>query len=302
MENLKTCYIINFYLGDRRRSTPEYETDKLSFLKKQIEYLSSVSHNLSQVVFNFNLREEDYFYISEIFKITPKKIGSANIVVSVRPNIGMSYGAWSDLFVKYQTEFDYYIFNEDDYFFVEPNWDQYLIAKYKNSPNCGYLCMHVRNPDLWNGYQKHAGHSSGIASTENLLKVYNEHNCLPHNATPTNYIKGVNAQDYREGENSQNIFSFAFIKLGMNVLDISDDYRLQFSMTEPHDPDIWRLYWWNDKDLILPAKLIFNAEHRWYSSWDLEFTQDLIYSTVEEALECFNNQISLEDLRFNKKP
>ena len=48
----------------------------------------------------------------------------------------MSYGAWSDVFKKYQDKFNYYIFNEDDYFFVEDNWDDYLI---KNGWDNNYI-------------------------------------------------------------------------------------------------------------------------------------------------------------------
>lgn len=300
MKSYKTCYVVNFYLGDRRNTNSAYENDRLSYLIKQIECLSAIPHNLSKIVFNFNLREEDYHYVSKIWEITPKRLGTADVVVSIRPNKGMSYGAWNDTFVKYKTKYDYYIFNEDDYFFIEPNWDKYLITKYNTSENCGYLCMMVRNPDWWNEYRKHAGHSTGIASTENLLKVYNKYQILPHNDVHTNWVKDDNHSEYQKGENSQLIFSFAFIELGMNVLDVSDDYRVEFNMTAESDPDIWRLFWWNDKVLITPALLLFEGNYTWYMSGDEEFSKGEIYSTIEEALECYEKQLKLEDLRSNK--
>ena len=299
MENPKSCYVVNFYLGDRRNNSPQYKNDKLSYLIKQIECLSAIPHNLSKIIFNFNLREEDYSYISRIWDITPKKLGTADVTLSIRPNRGMSYGAWNDIFEKYKTKYDYYIFNEDDYFFVEPNWDNYLVNKYSTSKNCGYLCMMVRNPAWWNGYRKHAGSSVGIASTENLLKVYNKYGVLPHNDVHTNWKEGDNHSEYQKGENSQLIFSFAFIELGMNVLDISDDYKSPFNMTGEGDHDIWILYQWNENPLILPAVLIYNNPHTWYISGDNEFAKGNIFSTVEEAQECYKKQTSLEELRFN---
>ena len=290
MDPVKTCYIINFYLGDRRNINPFYEDDKLSYLKKHIELLSAIPHNLSKIVFNFNLREEDYHYISEIWKITPKRLGTADVTLSIRPNKGMSYGAWNDTFEKYKSQYDYYIFNEDDYFFIEPNWDQYLVTKYTSSENCGYLCMMVRQPAWWNGYKKHAGHSVGIASTENLLKVYYKYGVLPHNNVHTEWKQGDDHSEYQKGENSQILFSFAFIELGMNVLDVSDDYKVAFNMTGEGDHDIWKLYWWNEKELITPAHLLFNLPYSWYISGDNEFLKGNIYSTVDEALQCYKTQ------------
>jgi len=290
MENPKVCYVINFYLGDRRKPTPQYENDKLIYLKKHIEYLSSVKHNLSKIIFNFNIRPEDYKFVTEIFTITPKKINSTDVLISFRKNSGMSYGAWSDVFEKYTTEFDYYIFNEDDYFFIEPDFDTYLVNKYNSYDDCGYLCVMVRNPDFWNNFQKHAGHSAGIASSINLLKVFNKYKCLPHNKGELNYLSG---------ENSQIKFSFAFIEIGLNVYDICDDYKVSFNMTGEFDHDTWILYDWNKKELIIPAVVALGNIYSWRTSNDLEFSKEFIHSTQKEAWECFTKKISLGKLRYN---
>jgi len=300
--NSKVCYISNFYFGERRVEVTPQKEDRLLYLKHQIITLSQYTHNLSKIIFNFNLREKDISYINEIIKLTPKQIQNTPVELIFRQNKGMSYGAWSDIFIKYQNEFDYYIFNEDDYFFIEPNWDQYLITKYTTTENCGYLCMMVRNPEWWNYYKKHAGHSSGIASTENLLKVYNKYGVIPHNDVHTKWKHGDDHSEYQKGENSQLIFSFAFIELGMNVLDISDDYKLNFNMTAPEDPDIWKMFHWNEKELITPAYLIFEPTHTWYmtSHDEYQFIPENIYSTVEEALKCYEDKINLKTLRSNK--
>ena len=77
-------------------------------------------------------------------------------------------------------EYDYFIFNEDDYFVVENNWDEYLIRKYHTLPDTGYLCPIQRDEDEWNDYKPHAGHSFGIASTKSLNKVWDKYGKLPH--------------------------------------------------------------------------------------------------------------------------
>jgi len=297
MENPKVCYNIVFYFGDRRKPIDQYEEDRLFYYKKQIEYLASVPHNLTSIIFTINFREEDYKYVSEIFEITPKKIGSAEVILSFRKNVGLSYGGWNDTFKNYKTKYDYYIFNEDDYFFIEPNWDTYLVTKYSTSENCGYLCPLVRNPDKWNDYKKHAGHSAGIASSETLLKVWNKFGCLPHKSVNVNYKNGESDINYLQGEDSQRIFSFAFIEIGMNILDIFEDYRVPFSMTCVGDYDIQRFYWWNEKSLIEPAVYLFKPIHTWWMGDDLEFSKEFVYSTYEEAWECYTEKKPLIECR-----
>jgi len=129
--------------GDAVKGTPDKEPtydsptpDAKTKYKKQIEYLLAVPHNLTSIIFTINFRKEDYHYVSEIFAITPKQIGSAEVILSFRENFGLSYGGWNDTFKKYKDKYDYYIFNEDDYFFIEPNWDTYLVNKYEKSENC----------------------------------------------------------------------------------------------------------------------------------------------------------------------
>ena len=68
---------------------------------------------------------------------------------------------------------------EQEYFFVQNNWDSYLVNKYNSHSDCGYLCMVIREPAQWNKFKKHAGSSVGIASTENLMKIYSKYGKLP---------------------------------------------------------------------------------------------------------------------------
>lgn len=286
----KTCYIISFYLGERRKTIDIFDSgkDKLWFLKNQILLLEKYSHSLSKIIFNFNIRSEDYKYIEEIFKITPKFIQNAEVVVRFRENVGISYGAYSDSYDKIKHDYDYFIFNEDDYFFTQNNWDEYLINKYNSYNDCGYLCMQVREPYEWNKFRKHAGHSTGIASKENLLKVWNKYNCLPHNTE----------LDYVNGEDSQRVFSFAFLECGLNIYDIRNEYSLDFASTNDNNHDIWRYFTWNDKKLLTPAFFIENPYKRysWYQETTGEVEEDFKPTTYKEAMWCYNNKLNYKNI------
>jgi len=280
----KSCYIINFYLGERRRTVKNYHEDKLFFLKKQIQTLYEVSHSLSKIIFSFNIREEDYKYVSEIFRITPKFIQGTEVEVHFRENYGMSYAAWSDAFDRNEDKYEYFIFNEDDYFFIEKYWDTYLINKFNSYVDCGYLCMVLREPHHWNNYKKHAGHSVGISSNHVLKKVKEKYGCLPHSKN----------KDYKSNESDGQINqTFSLLEIGYNIYDVRDDYRVSFAWTEPDSNiDIYRFFWWNDKELLNPAILMEDGTYQWYMMGDGENIKDHKITSLEKAIDCYNNKTS----------
>lgn len=255
----RSCLAVNFYFGERRRTIEEYVIDRLTFLRKQVETLEHYHHNLDKIVFNFNVEPEHYEYVNEAMKIVPKKLQNTPVEVHLRKNVGLSYGAFSDTFYRLRSEYDYFIFNEDDYFLVENNWDEYLIRKYNSLPNTGYLCAIQRDEAPWKGDRIHAGHSFGIASTSSLNAVWDLYNCLPH-------FDGSN--DYDSQEEAQREFGYSFVKAGLRVYDIREDYRVAIARTEEGTEDVWRWFWWNEKDLVVPAILAYGKYHTWYESFD----------------------------------
>ena len=108
----ETCYVINFWFGDRRINVNRFDVDKLCYVKSQVETLKKYKHSLSKIVFSFNIEPEHYHHLSEAIQIIPKRIQNTDVEINIRKNVGMSYGAFSDIFGKYQDKYDYYIFNE----------------------------------------------------------------------------------------------------------------------------------------------------------------------------------------------
>lgn len=255
----KTCYIVNFYFGPRRKTIEEYYQDRLCFLKKQIETLNVYSHNLDRIVFNINVDPEHYPIVNESLRIIPNSIGRAEVEVFIRENKGLSYGSFSDHFDRLRDFYDYFIFNEDDYFLVQNNWDEYLIRKYNSLPDSGYLCAIQRDEDEWNQNRSHAGHCFGIASKEALNAVWKEYGCLPHSNE---------SNDYDLQQIVQQEFGYSFFKVGLRVYDIREEYRVAFALNDNESPDIWRWFWWKEKDLIVPAILAFDKPYTWWESWD----------------------------------
>lgn len=212
----RTCYIINFWLGNRRYECPKYKDDRLFYLKEQIKNLTKFDHNLSKIVFNFNFTEEYYQFVTDIFRIIPNKIQNSEVEVNFRKNYGMSYGAFSDVYSKNIDKYDYFIFNEDDYSFIVNNWDNYLITKFNTLDNCGYFCM-----IKFDTPKPHAAHSTGISSNIILKKVYDNHGELPHSKSTDDYQLN---EIYGQIEQTNSI-----LELGYNIFDVKDEYKVRFN-------------------------------------------------------------------------
>ena len=125
-------------------------------------------------------------------------------------------------------------------------------------PDTGYLCAIQRDEDEWNDYKPHAGHTFGISSTSALDKVWEKYGCLPNSYE----------NDYEIQQKVQIDFSYAFFEVGLKVYDIREDYRVSFAMTREIDQDVWRWFWWNEKDLIVPAIILLDKSYTWYESFD----------------------------------
>ena len=288
----RVCLVNNFWLGERRFEYSEYQKDKLWFLKKQIECLQTYKHNLTKIIFNFNVTPEHYKYLSEVYSMIPKQMQGAEVEINIRENVGISYGAWSDTFKKYKSKYDYYVFNEDDYFFVQHDWDSYLVNKYNSYDDCGYLCMAMREPAAWNKFKKHAGSSNGIASSENLMKIYSKYGKLP------SLDKNLEGKEgYYEGWSDVQLdFGFSFLELGLNIYDVRDDYAILFQKGVAEDPSIlaWKFHSWN-KNYLQVAPFYFDGNFRYWNCFDLEFTKDYKVTNHKEAMYCYDNKFPYHD-------
>lgn len=255
--NMKSALIISFYLGQRRKVAKIYDNDRLICLKKQIEYLEKIDHNLTTVVFSFNLDYNDIDIINEYINKIPKKINNSDVEIVLRKNNGFSYGAWSEFTLKNLEKYDYFIYNEDDYFFIQDNFDDYLINTFNNYENCGYLCSVSREPMGWNNFNKHAGFAPGITSKEKIKIVIDEFE----------KISKIQGNSYNLGESIQIDFTNCFVKKGLDIYDVRENYRIPFSTTLESEPDIIYFFDYNHKDLLIP--LVIEQNNFTYTFADL---------------------------------
>ena len=257
----KVCYMCCCYLGDRRSSINTYNIDRLSYIKEHVKSLQEFKHNLDKIIFVFNLNPEHIELFQQTKDIIPQKIQNTEVEIIVRENYGMSYAAFNEVFKKYKDNFDYYIFNEDDYFFNDHNFDTYLVNKFNSYNNIGYLAGVVSHPayNFWIN-KTCAGNSVGITSYKILNELYEKFGCLPHPKKQINNDKENYKLNEDEGQVAQTNEIF---KLGYNIFDIREDYScihdMGFKLKNEHpefDHFVDNYFYWN-KPLIIPASQRF---------------------------------------------
>lgn len=134
-----TNLVICCWSGPRRFYDNRAKTNPAYYLQKQFERLQKLSHNLTQITIAVSQNTKEPKSFRDYLKTFPKKIKDSQIEIIDRPNLGMSYGAISDIYVKYKNKFDYYFQLEDDYLLGQDNFDSIHINFLKNTPDADWF-------------------------------------------------------------------------------------------------------------------------------------------------------------------
>lgn len=132
---------------------------------------------------------------SFIENLNNKTISHGKIYTLNRKNIGMSYGSYSDAFIKFRSFYDYFLFTEDDMAIVKDNYFKIGLDILQTSSDIGFLAYIDINKSIndknisyrWQelGVKKKEDTVSchgatGLSSTKILNKILETHKSLPH--------------------------------------------------------------------------------------------------------------------------
>lgn len=210
-------YVLPTWSGDRRLHDRRYMADKTFYLRKHLRALGRFDHQLAQITVAVpdNPTEPNNF-TALINSLT--SIKSTPIVVLRRPNLGLSYGSLSDVYVKYRRDFDYYLFQEDDVCYAQHNFDDKWRSLVEEKPQCGFFCAVISNYLM-----RHAGVGCGIIRSDALEKVFEKNHRLPYcNDCRNESQYGRNEVDGQIG------LSQAIIAEGFELHDLESTYRAGF--------------------------------------------------------------------------
>lgn len=241
IDKFKTLYMVCCWSGNRRIQDLRYKDDKTFYIKNHYDSLVNYKHNLNHIVLAVSDNpREDYAYKQYIDSF-PKRIQSATVEVIRRPNIGMSYGALSDIFKKYKQNFDYYFTIEDDYKFTQNNFDKIFISKSLEDDKIAFVsCL---------AGKVYADISVGCLKSKALTDFANTNNGLiypyPYDAKVSNNYNHV----YQYGQFNMGI---GLRKLGYTIVDLRNNYRCAFRDPRPFPNNLRWFHTKNKESIVLP--------------------------------------------------
>lgn len=157
---MSTHYIVAAYLGERRLDHPPHKANRLLFLQEHFASLARLQHAIDRV--------------TVVVQTDPNSVecgGRANldrmlaavvppdVNVMIRPNdIGLSYSALRD---AAKAEYEYTIFNEDDYVFTIDHFDRFLVDLIAPRADVSLVCGLAGN--------RHSAVSMGIMRSSTLM-------------------------------------------------------------------------------------------------------------------------------------
>ena len=160
---------------------------------------------------------EQYYNIDEYLQ----KLRCPYVILDL-PDRGISYGSWTQVCMKYGTEFDYYIVMEDDYYPVLKNFVPILVDLHtRKLPHGGYL-----NSFTWKSI---AAISNGIIDSKSFLEG------IAKQSNPLDFLSATGQPLWV----SQVLFSEGFFP--NKLADYSDEYRVLFNtncIEHTHDDNL----------------------------------------------------------------
>ncbi len=179
---------------------------------------------------------------SYINQLNGKEINDGKIITFSRNNIGLSFGCFSDAFLKFRNDYDFFFFMEDDQITAKKDYLKIGLNKWKKTDKCGFVAFIglTKIPKWWwkkaglnknNSINAYGG--CGLSSTQVLNKIVKKFGFLPH---------------HREGINHEDSIAFGEIALSKTIIDLG------YKLTEI-----------KDEILIIPAyDLMRNLKYRKY--------------------------------------
>lgn len=137
---------------------------------------------------------------SYISKLNGKKIIDGKIVTFSRNNIGLSYGAYSDAFLKFRKNYDFFLFIEDDLVTAKKDYLKIGINKWQQTDKCGFIAYYGLSkvhPGWWekaelnktNAISAYSG--CGLSSANVLNEIVDKFGFLPHNTKGTEHEDSI---------------------------------------------------------------------------------------------------------------
>ena len=256
--------------------------DTIDLLNFQIDMENKYSPGLDRdlIVVNSDVGSEDGNKF--ITNLKERKINDGKLLSFTRKNVGLSYGAYSDAFLKFRNEYDFFLFIEDDLITAKKNYLKIGMERWQQTKNCGFVAffgLSKVNKGWWqkadlnenNSVSAYSG--CGLSSSSVLNKIVDKIGYLPHNT------KNINHEDsIALGELG---LSKSIINLGYTLTEVKKEilvvpaYDLMRGIHYRKYPNIFVKYIWYTKSIIYNFVSKSNLLLRYYLLF-LKYLKNLI--------------------------
>jgi len=209
--------------------SPANASKTLMVLKKNIERTISLDcgvENMDIVIVSnrsSTITEECVDYLDEI---NGAKTPYGKIIILERQNSGGSLGAYSHAFDLFESDYDYWLFTEDDLSIIYENYMNLVVEEFEDE-KLGFLAFTKINfrKDM---SRIHVGGGFGASRTEVLSEVKKKYDRLPYDTSKSA------SKNYGNFGHSEQYFSNPVAELGYDiripqksdVIPLADNWRL----------------------------------------------------------------------------
>ncbi len=215
------------FFGHSQNYTSEEEVIRL--LKFNLDYENRIEPGYQRDILIVSSNSKNFENgVDFLRSINNTKINHGKIYTMMRENIGYSFGAFNAGFQKYQDEYDFFIFQEDDLVAHVPNSLSLAYEIWEKTDKCGFVpfisatkvekshrdALNIKKNEV---VSCHGGH--GMSSREVLKEVTKKYGSLPYNKNKDQkYLDHL-----RDGEI---MFTYSIKKIGYSFGELPTDIVL----------------------------------------------------------------------------
>jgi hypothetical protein len=250
---MKAVQVFATYFGNRRHF-PYNQEGVEALIEKQIEHLKQIDlgHPTDLLIVNHDINLEGVCDFLNKFEGVGLRNGAVRILHRPFFEADLSYASYKYAFHHYNTEYDYWFFNEDDIQIECPSLIKRMIDMLDEDPSLGYIAaydyshrgvhrFHYDNQGYivgTGGHKPHAHGGCGLTSTNIMSDVISKFPEFMMTAnirheTLNTYVEQRPPGGYIEGP-AEIDFTYKFIEAGYKMKCISDGHsfvRLQDNLT-----------------------------------------------------------------------
>ncbi len=202
----------------------------IELLKLNLDYENNylTDHEIDFLIVSSNSPDQDFEIGYEYLKkINNKQLKNGKVYTLIRGNLGRQFGGYSEAFLKYKDQYDFYIFQEDDMISHLPDYLETAINIWDRTKNCGFVpfigatkvrkshrkALNIKKNEVVSCHGAH-----GMTSNEILSLIYSQNDSLPYNKKNNSFVDHL-----RYGEI---MFTYSILKLGYSFGELPKDLLL----------------------------------------------------------------------------